>query len=259
MRIIISPAKKMNVETDSLPPARLPQFLGEAELLLRRLKDMDYAGLKRLWDCNDSLARMNFERLRRTDLRHGLTPALLSYEGIQYRYMAPGIFERRQFEYIEKHLRILSGFYGLLRPFDGIVPYRLELQARLAGEGYRNLYEFWADKPARQLFGETDLVVNLASKEYSKIVAAHLPETVRFLTCSFAEWKAGRLIEKGTLCKMARGEMVRFLAEGQITKPEEIKAFDRQGYRYSDEYSRPDHFVFIKRRSEHAGSKDESP
>lgn len=259
MRIIISPAKKMNVETDSLPPARLPQFLGEAELLLRRLKDMDYAGLQRLWDCNDSLARMNFERLRRIDLRRGLTPALLSYEGIQYRYMAPGIFERRQFEYIEEHLRILSGFYGLLRPFDGVVPYRLELQARLAGDGYRNLYQFWADKPARQLAGETDLVVNLASKEYSKIVAAHLPEQVRFLTCSFAEWKEGRLIEKGTLCKMARGEMVRFLAEGQITKPEEIKAFDRQGYRYSDEYSGPDHFVFIKRRSEDADSKDESP
>ncbi|MEL7634517.1 peroxide stress protein YaaA [Sporomusa sphaeroides] len=246
MRIIISPAKKMNMETDSLPHESLPQFLDEAELLLKCLKSMAYEQLKKLWGCSDSLARLNFERLQCMDLRQSLTPALLAYEGIQYRYMAPGIFEYQHLDYIKAHLRILSGFYGLLLPFDGVTPYRLEMQAGLAGDGYRNLYEFWGDKLARQLAGETDLLINLASKEYSKIISSYLPEKVHLLTCSFAEWKEERLIEKGTLCKMARGEMVRFLAERQITESEEIKDFDRQGYAYSDEYSKPDHFVFIR-------------
>lgn len=255
MRIIISPAKKMNSETDSLPHEKLPQFLDEAESFLARLKGMAYEELQKIWGVNDSLARLNFERLRRMDLRQSLTPALFAYEGIQYRYMAPGVFEYRHLDYIKEHLRILSGFYGLLRPFDGVVPYRLEMQAGLAGDGYRNLYEFWGDKLARQLADETDLVVNLASQEYSKIISAYLPATVCLLTCRFAEWKEGRLIEKGTLCKMARGEMVRFLAERQIIEAEKIKEFDRQGYAYSGEYSTPDQFVFIKGGGQNACSK----
>ena len=93
------------------------------------------------------------------DLRGRLTPAVLSYEGIQYQYMAPGVFETGQFAYLQEHLRILSGFYGLLRPFDGVVPYRLEMQARLPVDGHRDLYGFWGDKPARALAGETDLLV----------------------------------------------------------------------------------------------------
>ena len=155
MRIIISPAKKMNTDTDSLPYERLPQFLGEAEKLQRRLRGMDYAGLKSLWRCNASIAAFNYKRVQTMDLRSNLTPAILAYEGIQYQYMAPSVFEDRQFAYIGEHLRILSGFYGLLRPFDGVTPYRLEMQARLPVDGYKNLYAFWGDRLARQLRAET--------------------------------------------------------------------------------------------------------
>ncbi|MEG1747916.1 MAG: YaaA family protein, partial [Oscillospiraceae bacterium] len=173
MRIIISPAKKMNADTDSLPWEDLPQFLPQTEVLLHTLQGMDHAALQALWGCNDTLAALNIDRLRQMDLWQNLTPALLCYEGIQYRYMAPGVFEDGQFQYAREHLRILSGFYGLLRPFDGVTPYRLELQARLAVGDCRNLYDFWGGRLARQLCNETDVIVNLASKEYSQAVAQH--------------------------------------------------------------------------------------
>ena len=131
MRIIISPAKKMNMDTDSFPFRNLPQFLPQAEHIYEHLKQMDYGALKALWNCNNSIARLNAERLSTLNLRQNLTPAILAYEGIQYRYMAPHIFTSSELEYIEAHLRILSGLYGLLRPFDGVIPYRLEMQAKL--------------------------------------------------------------------------------------------------------------------------------
>ena len=246
MRIIISPAKKMNVDTDSLPCRGLPAFLPRTELLYERLREMSYQELKSLWKCNDQIAKLNFERLQVMDLRRNLTPAILAYEGIQYQYMSPSVFTDGELAYVEEHLRILSGFYGVLRPFDGVTPYRLEMQAKLPVDGAPDLYRFWGDSIAGSLFAETDCVVNLASKEYSQCVSRHVPDRVRFLTCVFGERKGDRLIEKGTMCKMARGEMVRFLAEAKAQQPEDAIAFDRLGFRYHEELSREKEFVFLK-------------
>ena len=135
MRIIISPAKKMNTDTDSLRWQTLPQFLPEAECLHQCLRQMRPDALQKLWKCNDRIAALNINRLETMDLRQNLTPAILAYEGIQYQYMAPNVFTEAEFAYIQEHLRILSGFYGVLRPFDGITPYRLEMQAKLAAAG----------------------------------------------------------------------------------------------------------------------------
>jgi Uncharacterized protein conserved in bacteria len=245
--MIISPAKKMNIDTDDFPYKHMPQFLAEAEALLHALQSMDYAALKLLWRCNDSIAALNYQRVKTMDLLNHLTPAILAYEGIQYQYMAPGVFEDRQFSYVNEHLYILSGFYGLLRPFDGVAPYRLEMQAKLAAGGSRNLYDFWGSRLSARLCSETDFILNLASQEYSRAVSPYLPGTVRFLTCTFGELKESRIIEKGTICKMARGEMVRWLAENAITAPEDIKDFSRLGYVYSKERSTNENFVFLKK------------
>lgn len=246
MKIIISPAKKMNVDTDSLDWLALPQFLDRTEQLLARLRSMSYAELKKLWKCNDQLAELNVQRLQSMDLRRHLTPAILSYEGIQYQYMAPGVFTTWEFEYIQDHLRILSGFYGLLRPFDGVTPYRLEMQAKLEVNGARDVYAFWGDTLARQLFDETDCILNLASKEYSVCVSRYLPPEVRFITCIFGEEKDGKVIEKATMCKMARGEMVRFLAENNITDPKDAQKFDRQHFHFSPAHSAENTYVFLR-------------
>ena len=246
MRIIISPAKKMIVDTDSFPPEGLPAFLPKTERLLSALRSMSPAALQALWKCNNAIAALNVDRLASMDLRRNLTPAILSYEGIQYRYMAPTVFEQSQLDYIRDHLRILSGFYGLLRPFDGVTPYRLEMQAKLAVDGCRDLYAFWGGALAEALALETGLVVNLASKEYSKAVEPHLPPSVRFLTCTFGEEKDGKILEKGTACKMARGQMVRWMAERSIDRAENLRNFDNLGYAFSPVHSSENHFVFLK-------------
>ena len=246
MRIIIAPAKKMITDTDSFAVDGLPQFLEQTEQLKVTLQGMSPKDLQALWKCNDAIASLNIERLRQMDLRRNLTPAVMAYEGIQYRYMAPGVMETAHLEYLREHLRILSGFYGLLRPFDGVTPYRLEMQTRLSVDGCRDLYQFWGDRMARQLASETDLVLNLASKEYSKAVEPHLPKSVRFITCTFGAWKGGKVIEKGTQCKMARGEMVRWLAERNIADAADVQAFDRLDYQLQPSLSTEDHKVFLK-------------
>ena len=246
MRIIISPAKKMRSDTDSLPWLGLPVFLNKTEQLLDNLRGKTPQELKNLWKCNDAIAELNIRRLQDMDLRSQLTPAVLAYEGIQYQYMAPGVFSDREFNYIEEHLRILSGFYGILKPFDGVTPYRLEMQTKLKIGDCSDLYGYWGDLPANRLFSETDFILNLASKEYSTCVSRYLPGNIRFLTCVFGEEQNGKVIEKGTMCKMARGEMVRFLAENQICQPDQIKSFNRLGYCFSEAHSSSEKFVFIK-------------
>ena len=244
MRIIISPAKKMRIDTDSLPIQGLPVFLPKTEELCRILQSMSDAELKKLWKCNDQIAALNIQRLQNMDLHNRLTPAVLAYEGIQYQYMAPSVFTDQAFDYVQEHLRILSGFYGILKPFDGVTPYRLEMQAKLRGGEAKDLYAYWGDSLANALFAETDCIVNLASKEYSVCISKYLPENVRFITCVFGEEKDGKVIEKGTMCKMARGEMVRYMAENQIEDPEQIKSFDRLNYRFDADRSNDNLFVF---------------
>lgn len=246
MRIIISPAKKMRQEPDSLPCTQLPQFLPEAEQLAGILRAMEPQALQALWRCNDTIASCNLARLAHMELRRNLTPALLAFDGIQYQYMAPGVLEDTQLAYLEQHLRILSGFYGLLRPFDGVAPYRLEMQAKLRVDGCRNLYEFWNVKLAQALAPGADWILDLASKEYSRAVLPHLPAGMPVICCVFGQWKNGRIVEKGTLCKMARGQMVRFLAEENITTPEGVKQFDQLGYRYCAAVSTERKLVFLK-------------
>lgn len=246
MRIIISPAKKMNIETDLLAWNSLPQFLPETERLAEYLRSLQYEELKAVWKCNDKIAALNYERLQTMDLKKTLTPAILSYEGIQYQYMAPQVMEDKELLYVEEHLRILSGFYGMLRPFDGVVPYRLEMQSRLPHFEVETLYQFWNHRLFDALFQETDCVLNLASKEYSKCITAYNKEKHKIVTCIFGELTDGRIKEKGTYAKMARGEMVRFLAGRQSEDIETAKEFDGLGYRFREELSDACSYVFVK-------------
>ena len=114
MKIILSPAKKMIVDTDNLAPVELPVYIDKTAEVLNWMKSKSKEELKAVWKCNDKIAEQNFHRLETMDLYRGLTPAVLSYEGIAFQYMAPAVFEDRQLAYVQKHLRILSAFYGVL-------------------------------------------------------------------------------------------------------------------------------------------------
>lgn len=245
MRIIISPAKKMNVNTDTLPVKNLPDFLDEAKILCREIQKLSFEEAKELWRCNDKLAELNYRRFQDMDLEKSLTPAILAYEGLQYQHMAPEVFSGDALEYIEKHLRILSGFYGVLGAFDGVTPYRLEMQAKLSVNGRKDLYEYWGDKPYRAVSDGEHIIFNLASKEYSRAVQKYLSPKDRFITVEFGELAAGKVRQKGTFAKMARGEMVRFMAENQVQNKEELQTFHELGLKYSEELSGADKMVFL--------------
>ncbi len=259
MKIIISPAKKMNEDRDDFPALGTPAFLDKTALLRDYLKGLSYEDAKALWSCNDKLAALNTERFAAMedlgDLPR-LTPAILSYEGIQYQYMAPDVFSRDALDFIQDHLRVLSGFYGVLKPFDGVLPYRLEMQAKVGNYGFDvpTLYDFWGDLLYREVTQDNDdrFILNLASKEYSKCIEAYLQPEDLFLTVVFGELKedpktgAPKVITKGTLAKMARGDMVRFLAEKGITDPEGISTYDGLCFRFCPERSTGTEYVFLK-------------
>lgn len=246
MKIIISPAKKMNENTDYFPAERIPVFTERTKILLEKIRSLTFEEAKEVWQCNQKLADLNYNRFRRMtpDSLHNLpamTPALMAYEGIQYQYLSPMTFEEKEWQYTKDHLRILSGFYGILHPFDGVFPYRLEMQAKLPADGSKDLYELWGRRLYDSLILEepdrNPVILNLASREYSQCIEPWLNGPVRFITCVFGERKDGKVRQKATLAKMARGEMVRFLAGNQITHPEGIKDFKGLGFSYSPEHS----------------------
>lgn len=247
MRIILSPAKKMNIDTDSLDIQGMPVFIKDAERILNWLKEKPYAVLQRLWKCSEKIATQNFERLEHMNLYETLTPAILSYEGLAYRYMAPAVFEYSHFDYVQEYLRILSGFYGVLKPMDGVVPYRLEMQAKADIDEHRDLYGFWGSRLYEEIRDASGVIINLASKEYSACIEKYLGAGDTYITCTFAELSGGKLITKGTYAKMARGEMVRFMAENRIEAPEGLKGFDRLGYVYRDDLSSRLEYVFERK------------
>lgn len=246
MRIILSPAKKMNENTDDLAPQGLPVFLEETEEIMQWMQKLSYEDAKKLWACNDKIAQQNYDRFAKMDLYHRLTPAILSYEGIAYQYMSPSVFENGEFSYVQEHLRILSAFYGVLKPMDGVTLYRLEMQAKAKISGTKDLYTYWGDRLYREVLDDSRVVINLASKEYSKSIEKYLTEEDTFITCVFGEFSGDKVVQKGVYAKMARGEMVRYMAEHNIENPEEMKSFDRLGYRFHKELSNEKEYIFIK-------------
>ena len=245
MKVIISPAKKMNVDTDTFACSGLPELLDRTKVIKSWIDSQPYEALQTLWQCNDEIAHQNFQRFQDMDLEHGLTPALISYEGIQYQYMAPRVFSQKQWDYVQEHLRILSGFYGILKPLDGVFPYRLEMQSKAGIKGFKNLYDFWGRSIYDALVREEDCIINLASREYSKCIEKYVTPEVSYITCVFGCLKDGRVKSKATQAKMARGEMVRYMAEENIETADRLREFCGLGFSYSQAHSSENEYVFL--------------
>ena len=214
-------------------------------MLAALLRAMTPENLQALWQCSAKLTAENLPRLAAFDPQKAQTPAILAYEGLQYQHMAPQVMSRDALIWLEDHLRILSGLYGVLRPFDAVMPYRLEMQARLTVNGARDLYAFWGSRLYDALEEEA-LILNLASEEYAKAVRPYVAPQVRFVTVRFGELAEGRVKQKGTFAKMARGELVRFMAERQSTSLDALRDFDALGLRFAEEWSDDTTLTFIK-------------
>lgn len=234
----------MKIDRDSFPIQSKPQFLDKTRILERFLKSRSNEQLKDLWHASENVTKQSILQLENMNLDERLTPAILAFSGIQYQYMAPDLFTQPALDYIQKNLRILSGFYGMLRPFDGVCPYRLELNTKMVGFRDYSLYHFWGSDIAENLFQEDNIVIDLASKQYTRLVKSYLSQGRQLITVDFQELKNGKWKTVGVHAKMARGEMVRYIAEKQIKNPTDLQDFNDFEFQFEPDVSTKDHYVF---------------
>lgn len=263
LQVIISPAKQMRAAQDAFEVLGIPPFVHETARLHRALLDIERdegsGGLQALWNVSDRLLTTCRDTLHEfmpvlsdadltdPDIARHLSPAVMSYHGIQYQSMAPEVMDAAQLDWLQNHLWILSGLYGCVRPFHAVEPYRLEMGAKLAVDGARDLYAFWGDKLARAIApaGSNATIVNLASVEYAKAVLTRLTTDVTVVTCLFGEGvRNGKPIQRSTTSKKARGSMVRWMAENKLEDASELTAFNI-GYRHIPELSDKNTLVFM--------------
>lgn len=213
-----------------------PVLIDKTKLLLKQIQSYSKESLQGYLKCNDKLLNEAYNYFSTMTLQPRY-PAILTYDGISYKYMAPHVFDEQAMDYCNKHVRIISGFYGLLRPFDGIEPYRLEMQTKIG------LYEFWGDSIYQAL--DSNIIINLASKEYDQVIKKYLQPHDRLIDISFCQLIDGKLKEKGVYVKMARGDLASYMCTHQITDVEAIKQYDGLGYHFSESHSTENHFVFL--------------
>lgn len=256
MLLILSPAKTLDFDRPlpaATPPATRPEFAADATRLVRRLRELDAGELGRLMDISADLAVLNAARYRAFRLRGpvpGERPALHAFRGAVYLGLRAEHLEAAEQQFAQRHLRILSGLYGVLRPLDAIQPYRLEMGTALATGRTQGLYAWWGSRIARALRRDaraigTDTLVNLASQEYFRAVDTRAL-SLRVLTPLFKERRNGRLKIVSFSAKRARGAMAGFAIRNGLRDPERLRDFAEDGYRFEPALSGPDEWVFAR-------------
>ncbi len=254
MLIVLSPAKTMrNDVPENFSEKTLPQHLDKAARLVKELKALSVSELSQVMKMSPSLARSNFMRFRQWDVekhKNNGVPALLSYQGEVFRGLQAGDFDRDDFLFAAKHLRILSGLYGVLRPEDAVLPYRVEMGGLFAPAGFDNLYQYWKETITRNieqvLSGQPDrTLVNLASQEYYKSIDVKKLNSV-VITPVFKEARGDGYKMVTVYAKKARGLMARFVIKNRITNPEDLKFFESEGYYYNERISQGEEMVFTR-------------
>jgi cytoplasmic iron level regulating protein YaaA (DUF328/UPF0246 family) len=254
MLIVISPAKNLYDSCPvSLEKYSQADFLPEAEKIVSVIKKKKPVQLAKLMDISPKLAELNFRRFQEWSLPfspENAWQAILMFNGDVYQGLKAETFTPEEFDTAQQELRILSGVYGLLKPLDLIQPYRLEMGTNVTIARKKNLYEFWKTKITDKLneeLNETDrkILINLASVEYFGAIDTKKLKA-RIITPSFKEHKDGQYQMVSFFAKRARGLMSRFIIQNQISDPEELKAFDSEGYYFNNQLSKADNFVFTR-------------
>lgn len=243
MFVILSPAVNMELVNPPTPPLTLPVFQLDAYSLVEQLRIYDPWELESLLGVSDRLALRAWEYYQQFGQRSA-HPALLSFRGLAYRNLAPETFGAEDLAYAAEHLRMLSALYGLLRPLDGISPYRLDFLCTFSRRV--RLYRFWGERVYRELFGARETVINLCSGEYGKLVTPYRKRADHLVECRFLVRKAGKLRCQATASKMARGQMARFIICNRIDSPRDLQAFNWDGYQYEPQLSTSDCMTFVQ-------------
>jgi cytoplasmic iron level regulating protein YaaA (DUF328/UPF0246 family) len=254
MLMVISPAKTLDFET---PPTTehytQPQFLDHSQELISQLRDFSPAQIGELMHLSDKLSGLNAARFGSWDpvfTPDNAKQALLAFKGDVYTGLAAETLKKTDLNYAQKHLRMLSGLYGLLRPLDLMQPYRLEMGTKLPNARGKDLYAFWGNRISEWLNEALkeqgdDLLLNLASNEYFSAVKRPALKA-RVIETEFRDEKNGQYKIISFYAKKARGMMSRFVITERISEPKDLTQFDAQGYRYSKDLSSADKLVFLR-------------
>jgi cytoplasmic iron level regulating protein YaaA (DUF328/UPF0246 family) len=255
MLLVISPAKTLDYETrPKTKTFTLPDYLDDSQILIDRARQWSALDIAELMQVSMKIAELNFDRFEAWHTP--FTPenakqAVLAFKGDVYTGLDAESFKAADFKFAQKHLRILSGLYGLLRPLDLMQPYRMEMGRKVDTERGKNLYEFWGseitegiNKQLKKL--KSPYLINLASNEYFKAVKPKLLDG-EIITPEFKDWKNGQYKMMGVYAKKARGQLSRFVIQNQLTEPEAMKAFNVDGYGFNEEMSSGNKWVFTRR------------
>ncbi len=258
MLTVVSPAKSLDFTTKTKTKKHSdPAFLNEAEQLVQGLRELQPAQLSSLMDISEGLAVQNFERYaewqRPFDLKNA-KQAIFAFKGDVYLGLKAEQFGTADLNFAQKHLRILSGLYGVLRPLDLMQAYRLEMGRKFGVNGSKNLYDFWGSKVTEALNtaledqNKKKILINLASNEYFNSV---IPESLEaeVITPQFKDWASGQYRVLSFFAKKARGEMAAYIIKNRINSPNKLKQFDVDGYRFDEEESSKARFVFKRKQA----------
>lgn len=257
MLIVISPAKTLDYDTPPVTDQHTtPEFIPESRQLIKELRKLAPQDVSNLMGISDKLGTLNYDRFQKwkpTFTTKNSKQAVLAFKGDVYTGLEAETFKANDFKFAQKHLRILSGLYGVLRPLDLMQPYRLEMGTRFAVGDAKNLYEFWNGKITEKLNEElkatkSHFLVNLASNEYFKSVQ---PKALNaeIVTPEFKDWKNGQYKMISFFAKKARGMMSAYIIKNRLTKDVDLKGFDWDGYRYDPKLSTSQKPVFTRKQS----------
>ncbi len=255
MLIVISPAKTLDYSVDPKSNHTAPQFLSQSSKLIKTLKEKEPKDIASMMGLSDKLATLNFDRYQSWKAAKSVSsdakPSMLVFKGDVYQGLNAEDFSNKDLKFAQKHLRILSGLYGILRPMDIMKPYRLEMGTKLETSKGKNLYEFWGELVQNNVIDDlssqkSDLLINLASKEYFSVLGK-MPEFINVVSPVFKDYKSGKYKIISFYAKKARGLMARWIIQNKITDFEELINFDIDGYKYSKAESTTSEPVFLRK------------
>ncbi len=245
MLVILSPAKNMRRAGRDDVTLRKPMFRQQTEELAAVLRQYSHFELESLMKINPKLGLQTYCYYQEFDWAQQGLPALLAYDGLVFKQLQAETFSTAEYLYADEHIRILSAFYGMLRPCDAMQPYRLDMLCPLKIDG-KNLYQYWGAQIYQQLFADGQIVINLASEEYSKLVSPWLQPQNQMITAEFRTMRKGKLRTVTTSAKMARGQMAGWIVRNGIDTPQALQQFTWNGYHYVQELSDRNRYTFIQ-------------
>ncbi len=251
MKILLSPAKMMNLETDAKWKATTPQFLEQSQKIMNVMKEMSATDLEKLMKISKDIADMNVERNQVWNVKptaKKAIPAALAFKGEVYRGLDASTMDDDAISYFTKNAFLLSGLYGILRPSDKVMLYRLEMGSKLDVNGSKNLYGFWKETLTpfvNSKLKKGEFILNLASNEYAKVLDRKSLK-VPVYDVEFQDYKNGELKKIMMYFKHARGAMARYCAENNVTTLDEVKAYDVDGYRFDENLSTNETLIFTR-------------